>query len=734
LRDAESSSRLATASALALIVGALTLFCLPLFTGAVSALTGDNVTHSLPMNHLVERAAQGQPFRFWEPSVSFGFPVYAEGTLGLFHPWKLLLLGTLPLLTAHDLLYLSSFALAASCGFFVARRLGSSVGFALIAGLAIAFSPASLGNLYNASYALSIAWSALALVAFERWYAAPSGRRLAALAAAIALALLAGYVPTVFALFLFLGVALAIRFALEPREIATHAPGFVAAVALGIGLAALQVLPLAELTRNSVRQDSVAVLNAFPWQNFLTGLLYDPAPTRYAPARYAYFVAPLATTLAAIALPFLPLLRDRRVLSYVGGIVVCVMACAGPGSPLFELLRVTLPGFDRLRLLSPFLFVVLVPTGVVLAALLREAVRRDRSRGQLVACGVTALLFALLWSLPLLAALPGYRALVLGLVGAAIAGLLALRATDRLAWAPALFVAILLVEIAVVKPAHRAWLPDGVLGEGAEMAAFLTERMRSDPDARAMHFPSQAYDAAFKGMVLQHWTSPHYESFVRSSIAARTPFANLLDELPFAEANGALPLAGSPELLATMQDEVRRRTATPPGERAIDRFGVRFVVMSGDVARLPVAPGLQIVWQDTTGRLAVLENSAVRPRYQWHAAPAEDPAVHPSALARFARALPWATSESQGVVEIDAPAAGRVFVPIPAYPGWSAWLDGEEVAVRAAEGVGMEVPMPAGRHRLVLRYLPAAFHLGVCISLASAAVAVAIALRGARRA
>ena len=734
MRDAESSSRLATASALALIAGALTLFCLPLFTGAVSALTGDNVTHSLPMNQLVERAAQGQSFRFWDPNVSFGFPVYAEGTLGLFHPWKLLLLGALPLLTAHDLLYLSSFVLAASCGFFVARRLGSSVGFALIAGLAIAFSPASLWNLYNVSYALSIAWSALALVAFERWYAAPSGRRLAALAAAIALALLAGYVPTVFALFLFLGVALAIRFAFEPRQIATHAPGFVAAVALGIGLAALQVLPLAELTRNSVRQDSVAVLNAFPWQNFLTGLLYDPAPERYAPARYAYFVAPLATTLAVIALPFLPLLRDRRLLSYVGGIVVCVLACAGPGSPLFELLRATLPGFDRLRLLSPFLFVVLVPTGVVLAALLREATRRGRTRGQLAACAAMALLFALLWSLPLLSALPGYRALVLGLVGVAIAGLLALRAADRLAWAPALFVAILLFEIAVVKPAHRAWLPDGVLGAGAEMAAFLKERMRSDPDARAMHFPSQAYDAAFQGMVMQHWQSPHYESFVRSSIAARTPFTNLFDELPFAEASGALPLAGSAALLATMQDELRRRTATPPGERAIDRFGVRFVVMSGDVARLPIAPGLQIVWQDATGRLAVLENSAARPRYQWHAAAAEDAAPKPSALLRFARALPWATSESQGVVEIDAPAAGRVFVPIPAYPGWSAWLDGEEVAVLAAEGVGMEVPVPAGRHRLELRYLPAAFHLGLCVTLASAAVAVAIALRGARRA
>ena len=734
LRDAESSSRLATASALALITVALTLFFLPFFTNSVSALVGDNVTGSLPMNQQVARALQGDPVRFWEQNVSFGFPSFAEATIALFHPWKLLLLGTLPLLTAHDLLYLSSFVLTAISSFFVARTLGLSIGFALVAGLAIAFSPAALGNIYNVSYAHSIAWSALALVAFERWYAEPSGRRLVAFAAAIALALLAGYPPTVYALFVFLGIALAIRFAFEPRQIATHVPGFVAALALGIGIAALQVLPLLELMRQSVRRDAVAVLNAFPWQNFVVGLLYDPAPQRYAPEYYAYFIAPLATTLAAIALPFLPLLRDRRVLSYLGGVAVCVTAGAGPGAPVFELLRATLPGFDRLRLLSPFLFVVLVPTGVLLAALLREATRRDRTAPQLAACGAAGLFLALLWSMPLLAALPGYRALMLGLIGVAVAGLLALRAADRLRWAPALFVAILLVEITVIKPAHRGWLPDSILAEGAEMAAFLKQRMREDPDARAMHFPSQAYDAAFHGMVLQHWRSPNYESFVRTSMAARTPFANLLDELPFAEANASLPLAGFAELLARMQDELRRRTATPPGERAIDRFGVRWIVMAGDVARLPVAPSLHIAWHDASGRLAVLENSAVRPRYQWHAAPVEDAAVTPSALTRFARALPWAKSESQGVVEIDAPTAGRVFVPIPDYPGWSSWVDGAEVAVLPAEGFGMEVPVAAGRHRLELRYLPASFYLGLCITLASGVVALAIVMRDVRRA
>ncbi|RIL04951.1 MAG: hypothetical protein DCC71_12100 [Proteobacteria bacterium] len=723
---------LPSAGALALIAALLGLALLPCFTESLSALTGDNVTFSLPMHASLHRALHDGSFRFWDPAVSFGFPLYAEGQLAWFHPWKLALLGALPLLAAHDAIYLSSFVLTAACSFAIARTFGLGVGLALVAGLALAFSPAVIGNLYNASYAHSIAWSALCLLAFERWYAQPTRARFAGFAAATSLALFAGYVPTVYALFLFLGIAFAIRLAWEPRRIVRLAPAFAAALALGVGIAAVQVLPLLELAAHSVRQDSVEVLNAFPWQNFLAGLAFDPAPARYAADRYVYFAAPLATVLAAIAFPCLPLLRDRRALSYAGAIAACVLLGAGPGGWGFELARAALPGFDRLRLLSPFLFVVLVPSGVLLAALLREATRTGRTRAQLAACGAVALFLALIWSGPLWTALPSHRAWVLGLLAATLAALAALRASGRLAWAPALFAAVVLAEIAALRPAHFSWMPDSVLDEGAELGALLREKMRDDPDARAMHFPSRAYDAAFKGMVLQHWTSPGYAAFVRSSMAARTPFANLLDDLPFAEANGALPLAGFPELLATMQDEVRGRVATPPGEREIDRFRVRWVVQLGDVARLPVAPALRVIWSAPSGRLALLENDAARPLLQWRAAPPLAAASEP-ALVRIARALPWVAGEAHGEREVDAPADGRLFVPIPHYAGWIARVDGTEVVPRPADGFGMELPVAAGRRRVELRFVPAAFHVGVCVSLASA-LAVAGVLASGRRA
>jgi len=735
-RVAAPGSSRASAAALALLAAVSILWFLPLFTRPVSALTGDNVTHSLPMNHLVARALGSGEWNLWEPSVSFGFPVHAEGTSGLFHPLRWLVLGLFPLLVAHDLLYVASFLLTGVSAFLLGRVLGLGAGFALAGALAAAFSPAVLATLYNLSYAHSIAWSAVALVAFELWYARPSARRTVGLGVALALAVLAGYVPTAYALVLFLGLALAIRVALAPRRLATHAPGFAAALALGVGIAALQVLPLLELARHSVRQDSVAVLNSFPWQNFLVGLVFDPAPELYAPGRYVYFAAPIGSVLALVALPFLPLLRDERAWSYAGAIAVCVAAAGGPGGPVFELLRAVLPGFDRLRLLSPFSFVVLVPTSVLLAMLLREAARPGRTRRELAVVAAAAALVVLGAgsTLPAVAALTRYRLLGLGLLAASVLGLARLHASGRLALAPLLVVAVLLVEIAALRPAHRAMLPDSVLEEGRALAAFLGDRLREDPDARAMHLPSPSYEAAFRGMILQHWRSPHYESFVRASMAARAPFANVMDELPFAEANGALPLAGFPELLAAMQEELRGGSSAAPGTRSIDRFGVRWIVVAGDLARQPVAPDLRVAWKDPGGALAVLENPSVQPRYQWRPSGKSDVAPEPELMLRLARALPWVRGEPQPPVQIDAPSDGRVFVAIPSYPGWTATLDGVDVPVRPAEGIGMEIAVPAGSHRLALRFVPASFHVGLCVTLASLGIAVAVLARGRARA
>jgi hypothetical protein len=78
-------------------------------------------------------------------------------------------------------------------------------------------------------------------------------------------------------------------------------------------------------------------------------------------------------------------------------------------------------------------------------------------------------------------------------------------------------------------------------------------------------------------------------------------------------------------------------------------------------------------------------------------------------------------------VQTDAP---RLFVASETYypAGWNAYLDGELVEIRRADYLLRAVPVPAGKHRLVMRFEPARHHAGLWISSVSTALVYGLAL------
>jgi len=712
------SARRGSLAALGVFVAAVAAVFHPLFTRGVSILYGDTLVHSLPLDHELARMLQ-DGFRFWNPEVSFGFPLYAEATSGWLHPWKLALFAAFPWLVAHDLLYVTSFAITGLACFATARALGARPALALVAALAVAFSPAVLANLYNAAYAHALAWSAVCLLAFERWSARPTRRRLAVLAVAVALLVLSGYPPSAFATLFFLGIALAVRLAVEPRRAPALALGFAAAVALGIALSAFQVLPLLELAAHSERQGALPPWQVFPWQDFLGGIVFENDPALYDPGRFQFFLAPLGTALALVGVAFLPMLRGRAAASYLVAIAICVAAAVGPGSPVYALLRAALPGFDRLRMITPFVMVAVAPVGVLLALALERAASAAPSRREALAGGALALGFAfwLALTLPAHSATSSYRAIELTVLALAVAGSLGLRAAGRGAWLPALFAALMLVEVAALRSRYLTFLPDSLLEEGADLASFLAARGAEDPDARFLVYPTQAFVDARSVVHFQHWKSPGYEGAARRLVELRAPYLNLLDGTRCAQAPDSLPLAGVPALRRAIEAEARGDPTAPRGARRIDRWRVRWIVVAGDE---PLDAGLREVWRDAQGARRVLENPDVLPIAQWHSAPNEAPGEDRPAAERLVEALPWVGSQAAGPFEVDAPAAGRVSLAIPRYPDWTARVDGRPAPIFAAEdGIAMDVPVSSGRHRIELRAIPYAFHLGVLVALAT---------------
>ncbi len=80
-------------------------------------------------------------------------------------------------------------------------------------------------------------------------------------------------------------------------------------------------------------------------------------------------------------------------------------------------------------------------------------------------------------------------------------------------------------------------------------------------------------------------------------------------------------------------------------------------------------------------------------------------------------------------LDVDAGAETVVGTSIPAWPGWKAALDGRAIPLLGYNHAFVGVRVPAGRHRLALRYFPDSVRLGLWISGATLLAAAALLVR-----
>ena len=83
---------------------------------------------------------------------------------------------------------------------------------------------------------------------------------------------------------------------------------------------------------------------------------------------------------------------------------------------------------------------------------------------------------------------------------------------------------------------------------------------------------------------------------------------------------------------------------------------------------------------------------------------------------------------------IDAPAAGILVLSDTDYPGWRAWVDDTPSEIWRANGLFRAVPVPSGSHRVVFEYAPASLRWGLWITVTCVAVALVVPLVATGRA
>jgi hypothetical protein len=95
-------------------------------------------------------------------------------------------------------------------------------------------------------------------------------------------------------------------------------------------------------------------------------------------------------------------------------------------------------------------------------------------------------------------------------------------------------------------------------------------------------------------------------------------------------------------------------------------------------------------------------------------------------------AIRWLKDEPEELVlEVDAPGRAFVVVADSHFPGWRAWVDDVEADIAPVDLLVRGVAMPAGRHRLAMRYETAGRRSAVPVTRAGLGAWVVLAIAGA---
>lgn len=708
------------------LVGALLGLALfaPALVGGATYVAYDLGLFNLPAMTFAAEAWRAGRVPGWIPWVGLGQPYLADLSFFPLHPQQALLLVFTPITALHLGLWLT-FAMGWAGTWRLARGLSLSRPAAAVAAASFALGGVQVSNQGCATVAAGAALVPWALVACRRALApgaSPGALALAALPFGLDLlgSAAEGAAATGLAAFV---MALADKVPLR-RAV----PRLLAIAALGAALAAATLVPFLGVARDTSRAGGLPWELATRWSLHpveLLGLvaphigadgpvlrLAGHAPDRsWVPGLYAGAAAVVLALLAAPAAWRVPRWRPLLLLG-----LGCLLYAFGRFGPLYPLLWEVAPFVRAVRYPAK----LVVPFVLVLALLAGVGVDRVRRGGAPARTAAWALggLAACLAAAALVAA-PGQAGrLAHGAVAAFVGAAVARRAAAGGARTGPLLAALVTFDVALAAHAAMPFAPRAVYEqtpalvapvrqvEREERAPARVAALRSAFDARidapGLGLPEEALlQLGWREALLPNAGAPYrLRSAVNfSSFTSRR--VHLLDQAFAAQDTETLVRA---RLLGA-------RLAVAAGDSR-DAAGMAPVASAGPwvLGRVPGAPP----WCALHTALARVETTpdavaeVTRPDHDPRArCVVEDPGGATAVIdgeAAPGRATLVREEAERLELEVEGPAPALLVVREAIATGWSASVDGAPAPLLAADVLFRGVPVPAGRHRVVLAY------------------------------
>ncbi|MGB9458949.1 MAG: hypothetical protein WCB12_23095 [Bryobacteraceae bacterium] len=653
----------------------------------------------LPMiTFLMDQLHQGH-FPLWNPFSYCGYPVFANIEACFFHPLILACAfiaahtsaGSLPMLLEWAVVL--QVWVAGIAAYHLFRNFGTGAIPAWAGAIMFQTGGYFASRAEHIGAMMAVAWMPLAWLAVFKLRDQFRPPWLAALAAALGMSVLGGFPQPTLAVFVSTAVLalvlIAVRLA-RPQVLLSTAGG----CALGIALAAVQFLPTMQLTEHSVaryRADWLGKGGGLHWESLVSLV----APDHYHIFDMSQFVGPgdptflyLYCSIAGLALAIYGLTRWRNRYALALGLMVLigVLWMLGEQTPIWRLIYPILP--ERIRLgIHPEYTYCIVSLGL----------------GGLAAVGLDSLRIA------------NASRLAIGIV---IAADLFLVGSGRL------------MNCASIRD------EPGVTRAAFDGSPVVLNEIRGYANR---DYPPARIDAVDGG----------------------TAWATSGPTMQVPTANGVSPMA--------LEHIIQLRLLLHSGERwgwyypienlaspALDLMNVKYLVASQTgAARLRLLPQFRSVESLPLG-LELFENLSAMPRFflvntvrpvssdrearelvERHLVSFRDTATVSQAVA----GLNVAGSGGDGAVQVIdyEPDSLRLSVRTPHatflvlaenfYPGWRAWVDGARAGIVRTDIAFRGLVVPAGTHEVVMRFQPMILPVSLAISLVTALLLCALALR-----
>lgn len=744
----------------------------------------DVMVQNYPFREFVARSLRDLVLPLWEPAINCGFPLFAEGQAGTLYPFNVvtaLLLPTYAALTGNVVLHLW---IAGVATYALLRVLGCCQAAALTGGLTYALSGYIVVRSMSQNFVDASAWLPLLFLLLEL---ALRRRRLVylwAVAVVVALQFLAGHPQaTVYGVVaaLLYGVA---RLAGSGAGARGYSLLIIAPLA-GAGLAAVQLLPTAELVALSGRGGGVGyeqfVSMSLPPERFITVLLpnfFGNSGTGSYWGQEAGFFIQLCPYLGVLGL-FLVItaVRERR------DLVTALFACLATGGLLLSLGRFT--GFFELLHGTPGLSLFRIPTrfllwwslgGAVLVGLgldqLLSSGSLGEERGRWRSCLVLAVAAgSMVWLNRHVLSADGGQGLQAGLYRGDLiedlvrAGVLLLAAALLSAawrWAPgrglvgALTPLVVFADLFSFGAGFNALVEPDVYDRTPDTARLIASHatgravaLGGEPLVRSPGGVSTLGYVRLASLVSER-SSPYdwHAGWMRDRSSYRAYPATLrMYTAGLYGIGNTLPgwsplhlrrhwelMQAYPRLLpiANAGYVVSHRDLMWPNLEPLYSGEIRVYGVRDVLPRAYVVPG-KVVVSEPAARLAYMRSPSFRPRHEVVLSRAPDP-DHGS--------VPQPVGETTGVmstaqvtgyerqrveVALGEHDGGYLVLSDTHYPGWQAYVDGHRREILEANHAFRAVPIGPGERQAEFVYRPASFAIGAWTSAGFLALWLAVA-------